>query len=181
VWVHPGLAVRTSAIEGHGLVATEPVPEGTVVVRLGGRLVPTDELARLLAAAAHADAPFVDTVTIDEDLHLVLPPGTRAHFGNHSCDPTLWHVGPYDLAARRDLGAGDEATVDYGTQSGAAFTMPCRCGSERCRGVVSADDWRRPELRRRYGDHWTPALRRRIGADPATGRPGPPPPGPGAG
>jgi hypothetical protein len=27
--------------------------------------------------------------------HLVLPPDTLIHYGNHSCDPTMWHVGPY--------------------------------------------------------------------------------------
>ena len=81
------------------------------------------------------------------------------HYGNHCCDPNLWHVGPYEIAARRDITAGEEATIDYGTESGApGWTMPCRCGSVLCRGEVSGDDWRRPELRERYGDHWVPAL-----------------------
>jgi uncharacterized protein len=40
--------------------------------------------------------------------------------------------------------------------------MTCLCGSPLCRGVVAGDDWRRPELRERYGEHWVPALLTRI-------------------
>ena len=137
---------------------TAPAPPAHVWVD------PRELEALLTAAAADPDAPFVDTITVDEDAHLVLPPDTAAHFGNHSCDPTLWHVGPYELATRRALRPGDEATIDYGTHPGAALTMACRCGAACCREVVTSDDWRRPELRRRYGDHWTPALLVRIAA-----------------
>ena len=35
------------------------------------------------------------------------------------------------------------------------------CGSPLCRGVVTGEDWRRPELQARYGDHWIPALLRK--------------------
>ena len=58
-------------------------------------MVSSAELDSLIAAA-HADqaAAYVDTLTVDDDLHLVLPSGTSVHFVNHSCDPTLWHVSP---------------------------------------------------------------------------------------
>lgn len=136
-----------------------------MVARFGGRLVSSGELARLLDDAAQPGRPFVDTVTVEEDLHLVLPPGTDLHFGNHSCDPNLWLTGPYTLATRRAITSGEETTVDYATNSGiAGFTLACACGSDQCRGTVTGDDWRRPELQERYGRHWTPALRRRIAA-----------------
>ena len=179
VWVDLRLVVRMSPIEGRGLFAVGPVPEGTVVIRLGGRLVTTDELDAMLArAAADPDQPFVDTLTVYPDSHLVLPPGTAAHFVNHRCDPTLWPVGPYEVATRRPLRAGDEATADYGTLSGAMTTMLCRYRADRCRGVVTAEDWRRPELQRRYGDHWTPALLERIRADDRVATAPPPRPRP---
>jgi hypothetical protein len=132
---------------------------GRVVLRLGGRLVSTEELARLLQHSGR----YVDTVTVVEDVHLVLPSGTTVHYGNHSCEPNLWHVGPYEIASRRGIGAGEELTMDYGTQSGApGFSMTCRCGARQCRGVVTSEDWRRPDLRARYAGHWVPALEERI-------------------
>ena len=165
VWVDGRLVVRDSGIEGRGLFFTEDVPAGTLVIRMGGRLVSSVELDELIAANISGLAPYVDTITVDDDAHLVLPPGGIVHFGNHSCDPTLWHVGPYELATRRDVRAGDEATMDYGTNSGAAgFEMACNCGSVDCRRLVTSRDWQRPELRVRYRGHWVPALQRLIDA-----------------
>jgi hypothetical protein len=162
VWVDRRVAVRRSPIEGDGLFASAAIAEGTVVIRLGGRLVTSAALAELIDAAT----TYVDTITVDEDAHLVLPPGTAAHFGNHSCDPDLWLVGPYELATRRPIAVGDEITLDYATVSGAdGFAMDCHCGSARCRGRITSDDWRRPDLRRRYEGHWAPALQRRIDGD----------------
>jgi hypothetical protein len=40
-------------------------------------------------------------------------------YGNHSCDPNLWWVGPYELAARRNLSAGEELINDYATSTAA--------------------------------------------------------------
>ena len=84
-----GSSSGASPIEGRGLFAADAVPAGTVVIGLGGRLVSSAELDSLIATAdADPAAPYVDTLTVDEDLHLVLPSETSVHFVNHSCDPT---------------------------------------------------------------------------------------------
>ncbi len=166
VWVDDRLIVSESPIDGSGLIFTEDVPAGTVVVRLGGRLVSSDELDRLIReAVANPASAYVDTITVYEDAHLVLPASTPVHFGNHSCDPNLWLVGPYQLATRRPVRAGDEATIDYATFSGAeGFAMDCRCGMVDCRSVISSTDWQRADLQARYDGHWSPALQARIGS-----------------
>ena len=128
-----------------------------VVARLGGRLVSGAELRDLFESSS----TYVDTITVLPDVHLVLPGRQPIGYGNHSCDPTLWHDDAFTLTARRDIVAGDEVTVDYATQTAEPdFAMPCRCGQALCRGTVTGDDWRLPELRQRYGDHWVPALLR---------------------
>ena len=140
-----------------------------MLIRLAGRLVSSAELAALLqAVGAGGDTDYVDTITVYEDRHLVLPPGTLVHFGNHNCDPNLWHAGPYEIAARSDVQAGQELTIDYGTNSAAAgFSMSCCCRSAQCRGQVSSEDWRRPELQARYRGHWVPALAERMATSSA--------------
>jgi SET domain-containing protein len=160
VWVHPVVRIGRSQIAGRGLFAVDDLAAGTVVLRLGGRLVGTHELKALLEVArADTGAGYVESITVYVDRHLVLSSGTRAHWCNHSCDPNLWHVGLYEIAARRPVSAGDELTVDYGTHSGAeGFRMQCACGSPECRREITSDDWRRPDLRARYRGHWTPAL-----------------------
>jgi len=164
VWLHPDVAVRRSTIEGYGLFAGSDMPEGVVLMRLGGRLVSFSELSVLMEQAiADPLQPYIDTITVYEDTHLLLPTGSGAHFGNHSCDPNLWHIGPYDLSSRRDITAGEELTIDYATSSGLpGFVMECRCGSALCRGTITGDDWRRADLQQRYGSHWVPALLDRI-------------------
>jgi hypothetical protein len=87
-----------------------------------------------------------------------------AHCANHSCDPSAWHVGPFEVATRRTVDAGQELTIDYATNSGdPSFTMDCTCGSPLCRRVVTGHDWRLPELQDRYAGHWIPALDTLIG------------------
>jgi uncharacterized protein len=160
-WLHPAVAVGPSPIAGTGLVAAAPILEGMVVSIVGGRVVSGDELRELIASASR----YVDTITIAPDQHVVLPPGTANGKGNHSCDPNLWWVDALTLAARRDIEAGEEITNDYATSTGeAGFTMQCRCGAEVCRALVTGGDWRREELRLRYGEHWVPALLARIHA-----------------
>lgn len=170
-WLHPDVEVRSSPIAGLGLFAAAPIAAGTVVSRLGGRLVSGEQLADLLAAAASDPRrPYIDCITVGEGLHLVLPPrqangsSRQANgYGNHSCDPSLWWVSAYELAARRPVDRGEELTNDYATSAAEPnFAMRCCCGSPLCRGVVTGDDWRRPELRERYGQHWVPALLARI-------------------
>jgi hypothetical protein len=48
VWADERLNVSESPIEGSGLFFTEDVSRGTVIIRLGGRLVSSAELDRLI-------------------------------------------------------------------------------------------------------------------------------------
>ena len=159
-WLHPDVEVRRSPISGRGLFAAAPITAGTAVSRLGGRLVSAAALRDLFRAAARDPGhPYIDTITVGADLHLVLPPRRPNGYGNHSCDPNLWWVGPYELAARRDIAIGEELTNDYATSTAEpGFVMACSCGSRQCRGVVTGNDWRRPDLNARYSGHWVPAL-----------------------
>jgi uncharacterized protein len=155
-WLSHAVDVRPSAIAGEGLFARVAIAAGTVVSRLGGRLVTEPALSDLLRAT---DRPYIDTITVTDTLHLVLPPGRPNGKGNHSCDPNLWWIDAYTLAARRDISADEELTNDYATSTASAdFVMRCHCGSTLCRDVVTGNDWQRADLRRRYGRHWVPAL-----------------------
>jgi len=156
-WAHPRLAVRRSEIAGEGLFAAGPIEMGSIVAQLAGRKVSTAELDELMKN------PPVDTITLDDDVHLVLPTDPRPviAYGNHSCDPNLWWIDAVTLEARRDIAAGEEITSDYGTSTGVDYELQCNCGSPLCRGKVTGEDWKLPELQERYGDHWIPALLRK--------------------
>jgi hypothetical protein len=66
--------------------------------------------------------------------------------------------------AWREIEAGEEITTDYayGEASPSYRLEPCACGSRLCRGRVTGDDWRLPELQQRYRGHFTPHIERLI-------------------
>jgi uncharacterized protein len=163
-WLHPDVKIGPSSIAQLGLITRAAIAPGTIVSRMGGHLVTGTELQQIfIEAAQRPDHPYVDTITVGEDLHLVLPPDQPNHYGNHSCDPNLWWADTYTLVARRPIMAGEEVTSDYATSTSAAdFAMACSCGSSLCRAVITGEDWRLPELQACYGEHWIPALLGRI-------------------
>jgi hypothetical protein len=161
-WLSPLARVDRSRIEGEGLFAAAPIAQGAVISRFGGRLVTNNELRQLFAEAA-GSGTYVDTLSIGRDLNLVLPPDVPDHAGNHSCDPNLWWVAPYAVAARRDIEPGEELTLDYATiTDDPSFVMACSCRSAACRGQVTGLDWQLPQLQVQYGQHWVPILREHI-------------------
>jgi uncharacterized protein len=179
-WLHPSVEVRPSAIAGRGLCATVDLPMRTVVSRLGGRLVSTAELTRVMATAQH----YVDTIVVAADRHLVVSAGDN-RFGNHSCDPNLGWVDEYALATMVDVSAGQELVSDYAMSTADPdYVLRCHCPSYRCRQMVEGSDWRIPQLQARYQGWWVPYVQSLVDAVSASpsataGRPAGPdrPPG----
>jgi hypothetical protein len=72
------------------------------------------------------------------------------NFINHSCDPNMMFDRSNNIIARRDIEAGVELTLDYGT-----FVVTvdqdfiCACGSPQCRRIITRNDW--TSLIARYG------------------------------
>lgn len=120
-------------------------------MRLGGTIIDDAALARL--------RPPYSSLCVGPDENILIDPAHPARYGNHSCDPNLWHDDAVTIVARRAIQAGEELTIDYATHTmSPMWSMTCQCSSELCRGVVSGNDWRRPILQLRYGRHWTPPL-----------------------
>lgn len=87
---------------------------------------------------------------------------------NHSCDPSAWIVG-LDLAARRDIGAGEEITLDYATFYNERMPdFECACGTAQCRGTIRGTD-HLEDFVERYAGHVSDYVRRRRAAAGAEG------------
>lgn len=152
------MVVGESRIDRQGLFAQRPIRAGELVAVVGGEVIDDAELARI----GGSGRPY-SSITVADGRHLLLDPDHPIRFGNHSCIPNLWLAGATSLVARRDVAAGEELTQDYAIYTGVeSWRMPCRCGSDGCRGVVTGRDWRLPALRRAYGDRWAPPLLARI-------------------
>lgn len=85
---------------------------------------------------------------------------------NHACDPNVVTPDDWDhLIALRDVHAGEAITEDYATTNTTPlFSFSCHCGSPQCRGTITADDWRRPELQERYCGYFAEEVQKKIDA-----------------
>ena len=102
-------------------------------------------------------------IQVEEGLFLVAPSSEPAEHFNHSCAPNAAMSGQIALAARCNIAAGEEVCFDYAMCDGLAYDeFDCDCGAPACRGRVTGEDWRRPELWARYPRGFSPFLQRRI-------------------
>jgi hypothetical protein len=157
------LSPKCSVVEapekgGHAVRAVAPVAAGEVVAVWSGGILTTQELAGL------PEHYREHTVQVEEGLFLTsFVPDDPADFINHSCDPNAGMSGQIVLVAMRAIPEGEEITFDYAMTDGDPYDeFTCACQTPRCRGRVSGDDWRLPELWGRYAGYFAPYLQRRI-------------------
>ena len=142
---------------GRGLFARERMHAGEFLLVWGGDVV-TSEMLKWMSEEKHRLA-----VQIEENLYLVTGNEGPADWVNHSCDANSGLIGQIVLVALRDIRAGEEICFDYATTDGSPYDeFECGCGSRHCRGHVTGDDWRLPELQTRYAGHFSPYIQRRI-------------------
>ena len=162
-WYDPRVEIRPSGIEGGGMYARAPIYTGETVAIIGGTPMTDAEFAAYRSTVERYNAS-----QIGENLHLVdliQTPNQVEGSINHSCDSNLWMNDEVTIAARRDIATGDELTLDYALVTSDPdwrLDRPCQCGSPLCRHIVTVDDWRLPEVQRRYADHFVPFLTTRI-------------------
>ena len=159
----PRVRAGSSTIEGNGLYASAPIRAGEMVFVWGGGTIISDAELRAVAASGRR----YSSVGIDENQHILWgidDPDAGGPGGvNHSCDSNLCMLDARTVGARRDIAAGEELTLDYALFSVAPeWRMECHCGSSLCRGVVTGNDWRLPELQERYAGHFSPFINARI-------------------
>lgn len=163
-WLNPKIEVTRSPIHGKGMFARSLVEKGEVIVRWGDGY--TDQ-----KGAEDARRQGRGTMQWDDEIFSVeLSPDEDPSDGdlyaiNHSCDSNTWMAGAFTLCARRTIMTGEEITTDCALfEANEAYfsEWKCKCGFSFCRGRVTGHDWRDPELQRRYRDHFSPLINKRI-------------------
>ena len=85
-------------------------------------------------------------------------------FSNHSCEPNIAVQGQIVFVATRDIAADEELTHDWATTDDDTYEMRCNCGAASCRGTITGQDWRKPELQEKYCGRFSWYLQRKIDA-----------------
>lgn len=186
---HPNIRLRAceNKDKGLGLFAIDKIKKGEVVWkhqpdpygRMTGKIYSKAEVEELWKddldwfwhwAYRCGEDKFLGPLTKE------CPNREATYYQNHSCEPTTWWEDEITLTALRDIEAGEEITFDYATSESNEDELglcKCLCGSASCRGQLKGDDYLRPEIIERYGDHFQPYLRERIRKIKATENPNP--------
>jgi SET domain-containing protein len=143
---------------GWGVFARVPVEKGELLVLWGGRVVHESELDPTMPDFTRR------VLQIEDGFYFLTPKKLEpADRFNHCCDPNAGFTGQIGLVAMRDLEPGEEVCLDYAMCDSAPYDeFICSCGSENCRGNITGEDWKRPDLRERYAGYFSPYLQRRI-------------------
>ncbi len=157
MWFDARIVLRKSPIHGIGVFATDFIREGEQLMRISGGIVYTTDDWK--SGRVQLEASLYNESQLEDDLFLAVPKSIF-YYTNHSCDPNMWG----DHLARRDIQAGEELTTDFATfQPYSPYSLdPCLCGSSICRGKMTGDDWKLPELQERYKGYFTPYIERLI-------------------
>ena len=152
--IHPDTELRwISDGIGRGVVATRPIPKGTLVWTWCefDITVSPERRATLSAPYEHIVSRYG---SMDESGDIVLA-WDHARFLNHSCRPNVLDLGRFLSVAVRDINPGDEVTCDYGEFNYRA-PLQCECGYPECRGVIRAEDCLE------FGAGWTALLQEAV-------------------
>jgi hypothetical protein len=161
-WFSPKTEKRASPIQGRGLFARQAIATGEVVAVKGGAIMDAAAFARVRNQVSPAE------IQIEDGLYIAPRTAEEVEASllclNHSCRPNVGVRGQITFVAMEDIPAGSELTIDYAMIDGdPAERMPCACGTPECRRVITGDDWRRPELRRRYAGYFSRYIADRFG------------------
>jgi len=156
-WVSPKVLLGQSKIQGRGVFAREKILKGEKLMEFGGEAISREQMDS-------GDYRSRSIWPVGRDAFIALP-NSDPHISldeylNHSCDANAWLEDEVTLAARRDIEPGEEVTLDQGTwnieDAYIEDREPCSCGAKTCRGMLTEDDWKRPDVQQRYAGHFHP-------------------------
>ncbi len=143
----PYLKVQPSKVNGKGTFTTVRIPADTPIMEFTGTILLDRELP--------PDANMNLYLQVGPNTYLG-PSGEADDFINHSCDPNckVYVVGNRAILwSLYVIPAGAELTFDYSTTSTDthdSWKMDCKCGSYKCRKVISGFEYLDPILKHNY-------------------------------
>ena len=164
-WLNPKLEVRSSKKHGKGVFAKKSMNKGERLTIFGGDVMLIKEINNLPNELREYP------MQIEERFVLGCRNATEtenADFINHSCVPNSGFKGQIFLVAMRNIKRNEEITFDYAMVvsksigSDIVFEMECKCGAKNCRKRISEEDWKIPELRKKYNGYFSEYLQEKI-------------------
>jgi uncharacterized protein len=159
-YICKSVEVKGTGIKGDGLFAKKEIPKKTIVFRWGGTFVNGEELKKF------SPEEYV-IIQVDDNLWSIearKSPEEETYYINHSCDPNVWMKDAVTFMARRNIKKGEELTTDYSLFEKESWSAKweCKCGTNLCRHHITEKDYLLPELQKRYANHFSPVILKKI-------------------
>ncbi len=156
-FIHQNVYTQVVPGLGKGLFTSVRLPKDEVIFVAAGLLV--DEVM--------LESDFALLVNhgwqVESDIYLLETVESIERYANHSCNPNCGAYGQLGLITMREIPAGEQITFDYAmTQNVPVLFESCGCGAANCRGQITAEDYRLPDLQQRYKGYFSPYLERKI-------------------
>jgi len=150
--------------DGKGVFAKKNIKKGDLLSVFGGYIITRKEEESLPEG-------FQDEgIQISDDLVLGIKDKSGAEdasYFNHSCAPNAGCNGQIFLVAMRNIEEGEEITFDYGmvlckTKGCKSYKLECVCGAKKCRKYITDNDWKIPELQKKYNGYFQWYIQEKI-------------------
>jgi SET domain-containing protein len=158
---------KNTGENGEGVFTRKNIKKDEMLMVLGGYILTIKDENNLRGIVADKPIEISEEFSIGplEPSDLELMP---QHYINSSCDPNAGFKGQIFLVAMRNIKKGEEIAYDYAMvmnsneKSNSYFKIKCLCGSKNCRGYIAEDDWKIPELQKRYDGYFQWHLQKKI-------------------
>lgn len=152
---------------GEGVFAKRNIKKGEILFVMGGYILTIEDENKLKGVLADKPIEISEDFSIGPRKPSDIPLMPQ-HYVNHSCNPNAGFKGQIFMVAMRDIKNGEEIAYDYAMvmhpneDSNSYFKIKCLCGSPNCRGYVTEDDWKIPELQKKYNGYFQYYLQEKI-------------------
>jgi hypothetical protein len=162
IWISDKLEARSSPIEGKGLFVITAIEPGEVVFDMSVSKLPVISGSE---AEKRYEQGFDYMLQIGDDAFAVTRQDSDpVEYGyvNHSCNPNCGIKNLLQFVSMRKINPGEEITFDYAMTESSDYSFKCHCGSSNCRGIITGNDWKIPQLQQRYGRYFSDYLLKKF-------------------
>ncbi|MBA4318325.1 MAG: SET domain-containing protein-lysine N-methyltransferase [Flavobacterium sp.] len=160
-WVNSNLKKGKSTTKGgRGVFAKNKIKKGEILVVYGGYVMTIKEFETLPEELKEFSYHISDDLLFGpirkEDV------GMGEYF-NHSCHPNAGFRDVITLVAIKNISKDEEVTFDYATcMTSEILKIECGCGKKNCRKKITGNDWKKPELHKKYEGYFQPYIQKKI-------------------
>jgi SET domain-containing protein len=158
-YVSPKVERREISGRGYGLFAKEFISKNEIVSISGGVIVTKSQFQEMIEQGLD----YAYHIT-DDFLICPLNPDDPSDDWrmNHCCEPNCGLDGNIIFIAIKDIQKDEELTYDYCmTETNPDYQMNLFCDKSTCRKVFTGNDWKIPEIQKKYKDHFSNYIKRR--------------------